>query len=623
METAAPLVLLALAVLAITGVSERAGWPTPLVLIGAGIGVSFLPFVRVVQLDQDIVLFGLLPPLLYAAALNTSLVDFAANRRPILLLSVGLVVFTTLGVGWLVHLLIPGIGWAAALAIGAVLAPPDAVAATAIGRRIGLPRRLVNILEGESLLNDATALVGLRMAIAAMSASVDALDIGLDFARAVGGGVLVGYVVFVAVGWVRQHIREPLIDNALSFVTPFSAYVVAEQLHGSGVIAVVLAGMLLAHQAPIHQTASSRVAERRNWRTISFVLENAVFFIMGLQASWVLGKVSESELRWERILGVCAACLLAVIALRLIWVFPARYLLVRPGPDRLTGRVPPWTYTFIVGWAGMRGVVTLAGAYLLPVETEYREVLLLIAFTTVAGTLFVQGLTLPWLAERLRVPPPDPVEDALARAALLHQASAAGLELLPELDEEDPHGSHALATARVEQRNFAAWERVSRVTEDETPSEAYVRVRQLMLAAERAKVLQVRDSGTVASDIVRDVLGMLDIEESMLDMNQRARTRVRASIRERALNDGCPELAAASAANAPAAPTPGVCAACEREGTSPVHLRMCMSCATVGCCDSSVGRHADRHYRETGHPVMISVEPGESWRWCYLHEALG
>jgi monovalent cation/hydrogen antiporter len=266
------LVLLALAVLAVTGVSERAGWPTPLVLIAAGIGVSFLPFVSVVQLDQDIVLFGLLPPLLYAAAVNTSLVDFTANRRPILLLSIGLVMFTTAGVGLLVHAMIPGIGWAAALAIGAVVAPPDAVAATAIGRRIGLPRRLVSILEGESLLNDATALVGLRMAVAAMSVSVDAMDIGLDFARAAGGGLLVGFLAFTTVGLVRRRISEPLLDNALSFVTPFAAYVVAEQIHGSGVIAVVVAGILLAHRAPTYQTASSRVAERHNWRTISFVL---------------------------------------------------------------------------------------------------------------------------------------------------------------------------------------------------------------------------------------------------------------------------------------------------------------------------------------------------------------
>lgn len=626
METAITLVLLAITVLAITGVSDRAGLPTPLVLIASGIGASFLPFVEGVQLDQNIVLFGLLPPLLYAAALNTSLVDFNANRRPILLLSVGAVIFTTMGVAWLIHSMIPGIGWPACFAIGAVVAPPDAVAATAIGRRIGLPRRLVSILEGESLFNDATALVALRMAIVAMSVSVGMGDIVYDFARAAGGGLLVGFLAFTLVVWLRkQMISEPFIDNALSFITPFAAYVAAEEIHGSGVIAVVVAGILLAHKAPLVQTASSRVAERHNWRTIAFVLEHAVFFVIGLQASWLIEEVNDSELSVGRIAAICLATLLAIILLRLVWVFPARYLLVRPGVDRSTGRVPPWTYTFILGWAGMRGVVTLAAAYLLPSDTQHREVLLVVAFTTVAGTLFIQGLSLPWLAKRLNVPPPDPVEDALARADLLHQASTAGLEALETMDGDDTHGTMDLVRARVEQRNFAAWERLGATTADETPSEAYVRVRQQMIAAERTKVLEVRRTGEVASDIVSEVLGMLDVEESMLDRSERARSQLRDSVdaAERAANDACPELAHASTTPTPEPLTPGVCPTCERDGTPWVHLRMCLTCAEVGCCDSSVGKHATKHHHETGHPVMTSIEPGETWRWCFVHEKVG
>lgn len=622
METALWLVVLASSVLAITGASERAGLPTPLVLIAAGMGASFLPGVEVVELDQDIVLFGLLPPLLYAAALNTSLVDFNANRRPILLLSVGLVAFTTVGVATVVHTMIDGISWAAALAIGAVVAPPDAVATTAIGRRIGLPRRLVSILEGESLLNDATALVALRMAIAAMAVSVDLADVALDFVRAAGGGLLVGVAAFTAVGWLRSRISEPLFDNSLSFITPFAAYIAAEEIHGSGVVAVVVAGILLAHQAPQHQTASSRIAERHNWRTISFLLEHTVFFVIGLQARWLLEKVPESTLGVERIVAVCAASLVAIIVLRLVWVFPARYLLVRPGPDRATGQAPPWTYTFIVGWAGMRGVVTLAGAYLLPLDTDHREVLLLIAFTAVIGTLFVQGLTLPWIAARLRVPSPDPVEDALARAELLHQASAAGLERLGELGADDAHGTHDLVTARVEQRNFAAWERLGAST-DETPSEAYVRVRREMIDAERDRVLQVRDSGNVDSEIVKEVLTMLDIEESMLDRSERVRPRRSPSATPSQRADACLELTRFAATSVPQPRTPGVCSTCEREGTTWVHLRMCLTCAQVGCCDSSVGRHASAHFKQTGHPVMISIEPNETWRWCFLHELVG
>ncbi len=347
----------------------------------------------------------------------------------------------------------------------------------------------------------------------------------------------------------------------------------------------------MAHKAPILQSASSRVAERHNWRTISFVLEHAVFFIIGLQASWLIEEVNNSALSVGEIAAVCLASLVAIIVLRIVWVFPARYLLVRPGRDRITGQVPPWTYTLVLGWAGMRGVVTLAAAYLLPLETEHREVLLLVAFTAVAGTLFIQGLTLPWLAQRLNVPSPDPIEDALARADLLHQASSAGLACLEKL-EEDPHGTQATVIARVEQRNFAAWERLGASTDDETPSEAYVRVRQLMIAAERARVLEVRSSGVVPSDIVRDVLSMLDVEESMLDVTERARTKLRRATAERPPGETCAELSHAASADVPEPQTPGVCPGCQRDGTPWVHLRMCLACAEVGCCDSSVGRHA-------------------------------
>ncbi len=237
------------------------------------------------------VLLGLLPPLLYAAAIQTSLVDFNANRRSILLLSVGLIVFTTVGVGVLVHSLLPGVGWPGALAIGAVVAPPDAVAATAIGRRIGLPRRIVTILEGESLLNDATALVSLRTAVAAGGAGITAVGVGLDFALAAGGGVAVGVVLYLVIGWVRRRVEDPLTDTAISLVTPFAAYVLAEEIHASGVLAVVVAGLLLGHRSPVLQTASSRIAERMNWRTIAFVLENVVFLLIGLQAARLVADV--------------------------------------------------------------------------------------------------------------------------------------------------------------------------------------------------------------------------------------------------------------------------------------------------------------------------------------------
>jgi CPA1 family monovalent cation:H+ antiporter len=618
-EVAVLLVALAVTVLTFTALAERVDFPAPLLLIAVGVAASYVPGVPELHLEPEVVLLGLLPPLLYAAAIQTSLVDFNANRRAILLLSVGLVVFTTFGVGAIVHLLIPGISWPISFAIGAVVAPPDAVAATAVARRIGLPRRIVTILEGESLLNDATALVALRTALAAMSVGVEATHVAGEFLVASVGGAAVGFVAFVVVAKLRKLITDPVMDTAISFVVPFGTYIAAEKIEASGVIAVVVAGLLLGHKAPVVQTAQSRIAERMNWRTIAFVLENTVFLLIGLQAGWILEDVSQSTLSTARIATVCAGVLLGCIVMRIVWVFFARYLLVRPGPDPITGQRPPWTFTLVLGWAGMRGVVTLAAAFVIPEHTPHREVLLLIAFTVVAGTLFVQGLSLPLLARWLRVPPPDPMEDALARATLLQQASKAGFKVLQELEYDDPQGVVKLVKQRIEQRNFAAWERLGTQADQEAPSELYARVRLAMIQAERERVLEIRDAGQVASEVVTEVLAMLDVEESMIDIAQASRAELRTEYsRVRRTGASCADLDAHPVVEVEQDPGP-VCQPCVDEGISWVSLRVCLDCRTVGCCDSSVRRHATAHFRETQHPVMQSAEPLEDWRWCYVH----
>jgi CPA1 family monovalent cation:H+ antiporter len=618
-EITAVLCGLAVGVLVCTWVAEKLDIPAPFLLILVGIAASYFPGMPDVELSEDVVLFGLLPPLLYAAAQGTSLVDFKANRRAILLLSVGLVAFTTLGVGWVAHELLPGISWPIAFAIGAVVAPPDAVAATAIGRRIGLPRRIVTILEGESLLNDATALVALGTALAV--ADGDGFNpgmVGLDFLLAAGGGIVVGLVIFKVVALFRKHLDDPVLDSALSLVVPFAAYAIGEEVHASGVIAVVVAGLLLGHKAPILQTAQSRIAERLNWRTIAFVLENAVFLLIGLQARSIVTAAGNGSLSWGRIIAVCAATLAACIVLRLLWVFPARYLIVRPGPDPLTGRKPPWTFTFVLGWAGMRGVVTLAAAFVIPEATEHREVLLLMAFTVTAGTLLLQGTTLPWFARRLRVPSPDPAEDALARATLLQQASKAALHRLEDLEYEDSQGVVELIRQRLDQRNFAAWERLSTVADRESPSDLYARIRLSMLDAERTKVLKIRDSGRVDSEVVADVLAMLDVEESMLDVATEEREELQEYSRLRRTGYTCPDLDHYPVVET--TPDP-VCQRCLDEGLEWVSMRQCLECGNLACCDSSVGQHATKHFHETTHPVMETAEPGEDWRWCFVHHA--
>lgn len=612
-------VAMAVAVLTATAVASRLKVPAPLLLIIVGVAASYLPGIPQAHLEPEVVLFGLLPPLLYATAISTSLVDFNANRRSILLLSIGLVVATVGAVAVVAHALVPDLTWAAAFMIGAVVAPPDAVAATAVARSIGLPRRIVTILEGESLLNDATALVALRTAIVAVAGGVDAWHVGLDFVRAAGGGVLIGVAVFVVVAFVRRHVVDPVFDTGLSLVVPFAAYVAAEQVEASGVLAVVIGGLLLGHRAPVLQSAQSRIAEQMNWRTIAYLLENAVFLLIGLQARTLLSDVGDSALTWARIVGVCAATLACVIVVRMAWVFITRYLLVRPTPDPDLGTTPPWTYTFVLGWSGMRGVVTLAAAYLIPGDTLHREILLLVAFSVVAGTLFLQGLSLPLVARWLRVPSPDPLDDALARASLLQQASKAGFAALEELEYDDPHGIIDLVRRRVEQRNESAWERLSTTIGDEAPSELYSRARFAMIEAERTRVLEIRSAGTVPADIVADVLRTLDVEESMLDVAQEHRDHLgEVNQRRRPAGELCEDLERYPDPESTAAQGTE-CGDCIAEGTHWVALRRCLECGGVRCCDSSPGQHATRHFHQTGHPVMQSAEPGEHWRWCYVH----
>jgi CPA1 family monovalent cation:H+ antiporter len=512
-----------------------------------------------------------------------------------------------------------------------VVAPPDAVAATAIARRIGLPRRVVTILEGESLLNDATALVALRTSIGAAAGVVSVLHIGWDFLVAAGGGVGVGLLAYVVVAWVRKHVTDPVLDTSVSLVTPFAAYVAAESFHASGVLAVVVAGLALGHRAPILQTPSSRIAERLNWRTISFLLEHLVFLLIGLQARDILDAVVQGDVPLATVLWACAATLLAVIGTRLLWVFPARFLLVRPDADPQTGQRPSWGYTTVIGWAGMRGVVTLAAAFVIPADFPQRDLLVLIALAVTAGTLFLQGSSLPWLVRRLRLPGPDPREDALARAALLQEAGAAGRAWLDEhTGDDDPTGAVAAVRDRVERRDFAAWERLGDLNPDaETPSEAYARLRRDMLDVERNRVLEIRSTGRVPHEVVAEVLATLDLEESMLDLRSERDARAREANRETVVTgavgvtvDACEHLREAPA---DPRPEPAVeCQDCVAEGlTVWVHLRTCLACGHVGCCDSSPRRHATAHFHETGHPVIRSAEPGEHWRWCYVDERLG
>lgn len=604
---------LTLTVLIGTSLAERLHLPAPMLLIALGIIGSYLPGMPTVQLTPEIVLLGLLPPLLYSSALKTSIVDIRANIRPVLLLSVALIVVTTFTVGATVHLLMPDIPWAVALALGAVVAPPDAVSASAVARRIGLPRQIVTVLEGESLLNDATALVALRSAVAAIAGAVSIASISLDFVIAAGGGILIGGLFAFVVTRVRRFVRDAAVDTGISFVVPFAAYLAAEEVGASGVIAVVVAGLVIGHRAPMTQTPTSRLTENATWNSIAFLLEHAVFLLIGLQFSRIVTGVDDS-VGWAQTLGVCTAILAVVILTRILWLVLTRLV---AGPFTRVDRREPWSHTLVTGWAGMRGVVTIAAVFVIPADVPHHDILVLAALVVVLGTLYLQGLTLPWLTRVLHVQPADPAADALARATLLQKAADAGLTELETCAAQDDEGVVRTIRERLDQRTFAAWERLSTRAGQEPPSEAYTRIRTHMIAAERAKVLSIRGRGRFPSQVVREVLGMLDLEESMLDQSSEAREDIVAT----GSGEGgyCEDLQRCPAVGSPDCER-AVCRRCLEEGTTTVALRQCLECGEVACCDSSPGRHATEHFHRTGHPVMQSAEPGETWRWCYVHQ---
>ena len=619
----AEIVALVIAVGLVAGLCDRFGWPTPLVLVVVGAAASFLPHLPEIRLDPELVLNALLPPLLYATTARTSLFDFRHNKATLVAMSVVLVLFTTVVVGAVTWVVLPGVAVAAALALGAVVAPPDAVAASAIGRRLGLPRRVATLLEQESLVNDAAALIALTVAVSALtSSSPSAAEIAGGFVWAVVGAVLVGGLVAALLAVLRARLRDPVLDTLVSFVAPYLAFLPAEAVDASGVLATVVTGLTLAHLSPRVQTASARVTETITWRTVAFVLENAVFLVIGLQLPGLLSDAADSDLGAGRIAAVCAAVLVATVIARFVFVFGAAGVLSVGTPWM---RRQAWSPAVagLVSWAGMRGVVTLAAAQLLPEDLPDREVLLLAAFTVVVGSLLIQGSTLPWLVRRVGLPPPDPAEDALRAAELGDAANAAGLRRLAELTTGDePDGVVHRLKDRSVARSHAAWERLGRpLADQDTPSNTYARLRMEMLAAERDVVIGARDDGSAPGDVLSAALAAIDVEESLLDRHE----ELESLERDRAL---APRPSDAHCAHLNSMPVglsepASACEDCLREGTTWVHLRRCLTCDHVGCCDSSPRRHSRAHFGSVGHPVVVSAEPGEAWRWCWVDEELG
>ncbi|MEU5208359.1 Na+/H+ antiporter [Streptomyces sp. NPDC020742] len=521
-----PLFLLVAGSAAVAGLARRTPVPAPLLLVAAGLAASYLPGVPNYTLDPHIVLPLVLPPLLHTAALDSSYLDLRANLRPVALLSVGYVLFATLVVGYAAYLLIPDLPLTAALVLGAVVAPPDAVAATAIARRLGLPHRITTILQGESLVNDATAITAYKVAVAAAVGAGATWGEGLkEFAVASLGGIGIGIVLMVPLHWLRVRLRESaLLENTLSLLIPFVAYALAEQFHASGVLAVVVVGLYLGHRA-WQVDFETRLQEGAVWKVISFLLESAVFALIGLQLPVVvegLGEFSGAEA-----LGYAAVVFAVVVLARFVWVFPATYL-PRLLSARIRTREPDttWTAPVIVGWAGMRGVVSLAIAFSIPAVVHgggpfpARNLVLFLTFTTVIATLVIQGLTLPPLIRFLRLPGPDTQAETLAEAQAQNEASRAAEERLDELLRDERNALPGPLADRLrsvmERRRNSVWERLGAVNEvtGESADETYRRLAREMIEAERRVFVALRDTRRIDDEMMRTLLRRLDLEEA-------------------------------------------------------------------------------------------------------------
>ncbi|MCX4611687.1 Na+/H+ antiporter [Streptomyces sp. RLB3-17] len=520
-----PLLLLVAGSAAVAGLARRTPVPAPLLLVAAGLVVSYVPGVPGYELDPEIVLPLVLPPLLYTAATDSSYLDLRAHMRPIALLSVGYVLFATLAVGWAAYLIVPSLPLPAALVFGAVVAPPDAVAATAVARRVGLPSRITTILQGESLVNDATAITAYKVALAAAVGEGATWAGGIrEFLLAAVGGVVVGLVLMVPIHWLRTHLNEALLQNTLSLLIPFVAYGIAEQVHASGVLAVVVVALYLGHRA-WEVDFATRLQEEAVWKMVAFVLESAVFALIGLQLPVVLkglGQYQGAQAAWYAV-----AVFLVVVAARFLWVYPATFL-----PRLLSARIraregaPTWKGPFVIGWAGMRGVVSLAIAFSIPLTVHGgasfpdRNLLLFLTFTTVIGTLVVQGLTLPPLIRLLKLPGRDVQAETLAEANAQAQASRVAEERLDALLTDERNALPPPLADRLrsvlERRRNAVWERLGAVNPvtGETADDTYRRLSREMISAEREMFVKLRDHRYIDDEMLRTLLRRLDLEEA-------------------------------------------------------------------------------------------------------------
>jgi CPA1 family monovalent cation:H+ antiporter len=524
------LILLALAA-AMDLVARRISVPLPSLLVVGGLVIALIPGLPRVDLDPDTVFLFFVPPLLYWAALNTSFRDFKENIRSITLLGVGLVLVTMSATAVVAHYLIPGMPWGSAFVLGAIVSPPDAVAVTAVTRRLGIPKIIVTILEGESLVNDATALVAYRMAVVAVVAGTFSIwEAGIRFGWTAAGGIALGF----AIAWLIVLVRQPLenipeVENIVSLLTPYAVFIPAERLGLASALAVVSAGLYLGRQGPKFVSAPTRLQAQSIWKVLVFILEGLIFIIIGLELPVVRAAIQGQSI--AALINYALVITMALILVRMVWVFPGTYLprFIR----RKFGKkdsYPPVKHVLFVGWAGLRGADSLVIALALPFVTQNgqsfpaRALIIFLTFAIILVTLVLQGLTIVPVIHLLGLRDdsgPATSEETMARLSAakvglrrlneLSEAKEVPREVVDELKERYSHLIHRL-TQDEQQREESE--------SDKQIADAYQRARLAMIDAERGEVVRLRDDEAISDDVMRRIQEDLDVEEVLLSPDE-------------------------------------------------------------------------------------------------------
>ena len=519
MTTTITLVVSLLAVVAaLSALATRLAVPSPIVLVVGGVLLSVLPGLPPIDLAPDLVLFLFLPPLIYASAWQTSWREFRANLRPILLLAIGLVLVTTTLVAVVAHYLV-GLPWGVAFVLGAIVSPTDAVAASATAQRVGLARRIVTVLEGESMVNDATGLVVYRFAVAAVVSGLFSLGAAsLQFVVVSGGGLLLGLAISWPLARLHRVLDDAPLEITITLLTPFVVYLCAEAVHVSGVLAVMSAGLYLSRQSARFFSSTTRLQANAVWEVLVFLLNGLLFVLIGLQLHRILTAIAAWP--WPLMFGDALVICLTVILTRVAWVFSATYL-----PRVLSARLrqadpyPGWRNVLLVAWAGLRGGLSLAAALALPftiatgVVFPERDRIVFLTFCVIVATLVVQGVGLVPLIRLLGLR-----ADLAAGEELQYARQVAIRAALDRLDAQASDGGVPEAfMADLRMHYEDKLRHISRPLDgsavDEDPTPAQNRLQRAVIAAERAAVIQLRDQGQIADDVLRTIERELDLEE--------------------------------------------------------------------------------------------------------------